>query len=673
MSGRSSSDAPASDANSRPGHADQWPGTLPSVIRQPADVAPEQASSVVVRDGAEPGSAGVGQVPTSADRNGLWLSRAAAIGAAIVALVWITAAVRTAGHGLDISDESYYLLSYRWWDTNLYTYTGAQYFYGPVFELLGYDIAGLRVFRLLTVVGTHAVFGWTFMRWLRERRPAAPSSRWWEAAGTAVIVASGGMVYCWLPLSPGYNDVSLLGSLLAAAVALRIARDTERGAPVPLWVPALFGPITVVMLLSKWASSALSLAVVAVAVVVVAAPRGRRELLRIVTAAAGGTLLSVLVVHLFVVPLSAALPPMLAINRTVASGTNSPMMLLQMYYDNVVVLLKQVARGHGVLLLAAAVAPFARSRRSRWGAFGLIVVGLALSIRRVVRNDELLGGTVNLDRFPIVVTAAIAVAIVLAVAVLIQERISRGRAAEPLSSLTRRDGRGWVVLGMLAMLPLTQAAGTGNPVHFLAIVGLGAWVALVIAVVTGIEAATAPARVLAGLAAAGAVVCTMFIATDGLWDHPYRTAGYNQTTAEAPGVPALSSLRLDPLAAAQYASLYASLAPYLEPPGRAIMAFDEMPGMVLMLGGRPVGEAWYSAIDHERSAAGIRQACTTSPPWWGSRTPILIFSRAVTETEIAALRSCGLTFATDYRLLGPVEPTHGLQVYIPTNAAEGQR
>jgi hypothetical protein len=591
----------------------------------------------------------------------------------LAAVVWAVAAVLTAGHGLDITDEGYYLLSYRWWNTNLYTYTGAQYFYGPVFQLLGYDIAGLRLFRLLTVIVAHTVFGWAFLRWLRGHRPSATPSIWWEVAGTAAIVASGGMVYGWLPLSPGYNDISLLGALLAAAVVLRVAREAERGRPVPLWVPASLGPLAVVMLLAKWPSSALSLTVVGIVLLVVVWPRGRRERLRATGAAAGATLVTIAVVHVFVVPLTDALPPMMAVNRAVAADTNSPTDLLQMYAVKAELLLKQVVRTHLVLLLAATVVPLLKGRRLRWLAFGILAVGVADSARRVILGHGVRGGTVNLTRFPIVITAGLLAIVLAAGAVVVAERVaarSRPDVVATLSPLVRRDVRGWVVLAMLSVLPLTQAAGTGNALHYLAIGGLGAWMAVVIAVVTGTDA-RATARVLTATVATGIVVCATLISTDALWNHPYRTAGHAQTTTTVPGVAALSSVRLDPASASEYGALYDMLRPYIEPPGRAIMAFDRMPGLVLLLNGRPVGEAWYSATDPQRTAAGIRQACATAQPWWGDRAPILLFNRPVTKTETAALESCGLTFATDYRLLAPIDQTHGLQVYVPINSTDG--
>jgi hypothetical protein len=92
------------------------------------------------------------------------------------------------------------------------------------------------------------------------------------------------------------------------------------------------------------------------------------------------------------------------------------------------------------------------------------------------------------------------------------------------------------------------------------------------------------------------------------------------------------------------------------------MAFDEMPGVVFLLGGRSVGEQWYSRTDPERTATGIREVCASGKPWWGSRAPILIFNRAVSDTETSALKACGLDFAADYRQLPALDDR---TVYVP--------
>ena len=549
---------------------------------------------------------------TSAGSEPRWPAVVVAIGSVLATLFWTIAAALSAGHGFDVSDEGFYLLSYRWWSDNLYAYSGVQYVYGPVFELLGHDIAGLRLFRLVSVLVTHAVLGWTFMSWLRPRRPNAPASRWWELAGTSAIVAAGGMVYCWLPTTPGYNDVSLLGGLLACAVVLRMARDVERGARVPLWVPAALGPLAVAMILAKSASSLLTLAIVGTVALVVLRRTGRRAILRAVAAAVVGALLTLAAIHFFLVPLTAAIPPMISINRTVAAGTNSPSMLLEMYAENAWQLLVKVVRGYGALLLAGAIAPFVRgnARAWRWAVAALTVLGLAQAVRHIIRADELVGGTVNLNAFPTAITATIALGLVVGIATLIRDRFDR---TEP-SALSNHRRRDWAVLTMVAVLPLTQAAGTGNPVHYLAMNALAAWVALVVTVVTGLPESAVAARGLTALALAGAVSFTAVIGADGVWNHPYRTQPRGLTTESVPGVSALDGVKLGPDTAARYADLHQRLAPWIEPPGRAIMAFDELSGSCCSsMAGRSARGGTPRSTMNVRPPASAQSAGTVTP------------------------------------------------------------
>ena len=81
------------------------------------------------------------------------------------------------------------------------------------------------------------------------------------------------------------------------------------------------------------------------------------------------------------------------------------------------------------------------------------------------------------------------------------------------------------------------------------------------------------------------------------------------------------------------------------------MAFDEMAGMVLLLDGRSVGEAWYSRIDPARSAAGIRSVCTRARPVGRARSRSSSSTGCRRRVDRSALRACGLSLADDYRLV----------------------
>lgn len=572
---------------------------------------------------------------------------------------WILSAGRVANEGLDITDEGYYLLSYRWWDSNPLALTGVQYLYGPVFEWLGYDIPRLRLFRLLTVVVVHLLFGYSFMRWLRGRRPGAAPTKLWELAGMAVILAAGGMCFSWLPLTPGYNDVILLGALTLVSSVLWMATAVDRGRTVPFWVFVVAGLVIGVMVFAKW-TSVVVIGLIVITAVVVLAGQGWRSVARGILFAFGGLAVAALVVQLFVVHLNVAVPGILTVNRFIAGTSYSPVELLHLYWSSTWGLFGRTLRDHWLLLIATAVAVVGRWRWVRIAAAVLAVLGFALSVRRVVGDEAALGGSQHTPYYTVTLLAAVLVAVVAAVGSVVAGRFG----VTDRSLLSRENVRGWVILALLVVLPLVQAFGTNTPLYSIGFNAFAAWAAVMIAVVTGIWATPIVARVTVGVVTVASLVAVGSIAYTGLFRYPYRSVPHAQQTEPAT-LPALKGLYLQPYADRRYAELAAKLKPYTEPAGRPMLAFDKMAGIVLMLQGRPVGEAWVAPKERERTAAGIEEVCRHGPPWAADRQPIIILNRPISEVEITALRACDLDFETGYRLLAPVEDTIKLQVYVP--------
>ncbi|HEY3556582.1 MAG TPA: hypothetical protein VGL05_03945 [Kribbella sp.] len=569
---------------------------------------------------------------------------------------WILTAGRAVNEGFDITDEGYYLLSYRWWDSNPLALTGVQYLYGPVFEWFGYDIVKLRIFRLCTVIVVHLLFGYSFMRWLRGRRPGMPSTRLWEAAGTAVILAAGGMSYSWLPQTPGYNDVVLLGVLTLVSCVLWMATAVDRGTPVPFWIFLVFGVVIGVMLLAKW-TSVVVIGLIVVTAVVVLAGQSARSVARGILLAFGGLALAALVVQLFVVRLNVAVPGILTVNKFIAGTSYSPAELLKLYWSSTIELIGRTLVAHGLLLLATAVAVVTARRRLRIAAAVLALVAFILSVRRVVVDDGALGGSQHIPMYAETLLGAVLVAVVAAAGALIAGRVG----VTACSRLSRENRRTWVILTLLLLLPFVQAFGTNTGLYTIGFNAFAAWAAVMIAVLTGIWAAPVAARATVGIVLIGSLIATATIAYTGLFRYPYRSVGHSQLTAAAT-LPALKGLHLALAAEQNYRLLADDLKPYTEPSGRPMLAFDKMAGLVLMLGGRPVGEAWIAPKERARTAAGIEEVCRKAHP---SRPPLVILNRAISDSEIAALRSCGLDFRTDYELLAPAQQTIGLQVWVP--------
>jgi hypothetical protein len=582
--------------------------------------------------------------------------------AVAVSTFWIVTAARTVGYGFDITDEGYYLLSYRWWNSNPLALTGVQYIFGPIFEALDWDIAKLRVFRLVTIVFWHLFFGWSFMRWLRVRRPAAPRTWLWEASGISLILAAGGMCYSWLPLSPGYNDVVLLGSLAGMSCVLWAATAAHRGKNAPIWVLLLFGFTVTVMLLAKW-SSAVVLFAIGVALLAVLLGQGWEAVARGIVWSLSGVVALVLVVQVALVPLTVAVPGILAVNRFIAETSYSPTTLIEMYWTSGLKLFGQTLEQHYLLIIAgvaAAVSRYPRLRKRhpvlRHPVLWIVIwefaaAGLGLSIYRVIRDGGLGGGSANNGKFQITLLAAVLVCVVVG---LVAKRWTVGK--EDLAT--------WAILAALFVLPIIQAFGTNNPLYIIGFNAFAAWAALMIAVVTNIESYSAVAKVTTALVTVTSLVAVTAIAYGGLMHNPYRSSRHEELTT-ATGLGPLGGLKLTPNEAARYAKLNETLKPYTTPEGRPILAFDKLAGIVLLLGGRPFGEAWVAPNERERAAAGIVHVCSAKNKWPGDREPLLIFNREVGQLDIDALRSCGLDFWIDYKLLAPPQTTMSLRIYVP--------
>lgn len=628
----------------------------------------------VVVEESEVGSADHTASVRSAPARPPWLLIGVSAAAVLATLYWAIAVARASGRTFDYADDGFYLLSYRWWNVEYRNFTGVQFLYGPVFSLLGRNVAGLRLFRLGTVLATHAALGWNFARWARLRRPHAPATGWWEAAITLVVVASGGLVYTWLPPSPGYNDVSLLAALGLAAIVLAVDRRARLETPVGWWLPALAGVIAVAMLLAKWSSSIVTLAVVALTLVLVLRHRGWAAIARAAAWASGGAVFAVAALAV-VIDLPRFVGDFLEVNRAVGKASNSAGGLLRIYAESVWLSSGRSFTSLTVLVPLVAGIVVVTGRHHQRLAAGIVAVGFATAAGALWRSNGLRGSAAHIDHNVLGPVALIASALVILglprlTATATRWRRRRDQATPAAPAATSRNST-LPVVGMLLVLPVTQAAGTGNGIVMMAIVGFGAWACVIVHALTAL---TAPGLVdlrratLAACLLLSTLAVPAVIGRSSAWDIPYRSAPARYATAST-GLAPLDSIRLAPADAALFRELGERLAPWIHPGGRRILAFDEMSGIVFALDGRSVGEPWYSLSDQNRTAAGIAATCSDGPPRW--RQPVIINRRILSQGILDAMATCGIHL-DDYRQL-PVSQAltdafdigQGFQILVP--------
>lgn len=574
-------------------------------------------------------------------------SRSGRIVLAISALTtpaWLLAAVVMSGRGLDLTDEGFYLLSYRWWDSNPASFTAVQYVWGPIFSATGYDVQVLRLLRLVAVVAVHGLLGLASWRWLREV-PGAQPDRPSRAVVIGALVASGGIVQGWGPLTPGYNDTALLASLVLLSACLALQAAALRGErPGHLW-PLVCGPAILVLSLAKW-STAILVVPLLVLGLVAGYPRGRRQqLLR-----PAGTLLvslagSAVIFHLLVKPWPELVAGLVPVIDSISAGSNSPSDLLPLYVKSTARVISgaliPMGGAVGLVILAQRLRPTPASGGvAPWGPPLALFLLVGLS-------GGLHGGVAGAFWY----TAAL---VGVAGATWLLARRAGNRDGE---------GGGGVrpLTLVLLLLPAVQAAGTGNPLYYLAVGAGSTWILLLLLLWTRAADRGSP------VAAAGTATCLLvvgWVATTGPLFSPYRTTPVSSPTAaivsESAGELGLDSALI---------ATVDQLSPYVSP-GAPVMAFDELAGLVLLLDGRSVGEAWYSRLDPERTAAGIRRYCENAAEPWARGLPVVISDRPLGPTELDALATCGLDSRLDFRRT-KVAGAYDLTVLVPLEAARG--
>jgi hypothetical protein len=577
-------------------------------------------------------------------------------------LSWIVAAMLMSGRGFDVTDEGFYLLSYRWWDSNLRNFTGVQVIYGPIFELLEYDIQRLRIVRLMSVVAAHAALGMSLARWLAvERRGGL--QRLERFAIMALVLASGGVMYGWLPLSPGYNDVSILGSLSLCAVMLSADSRAKAGLAVPAWLPAVAGAVVVGMVFAKWTSAAIVVIVLGLPTFVSLRRTGGSAARRFVVWAVAGMFGAAAIVHLLLTPLNDLARGMAEVNRLVAATSNSPVELILMYLRSTGSLFvwALILVGLPLLLVVAA-----RLSPTRWagGLAALSTFSLLCLVALFAFTGVATGGADNVFAFASLLTGLALVVSTMA------PKPSNVDRADQQAAPDRREGQPHghaLILWALICVPAAQALGTGNPLYIMAINAYAAWLVAMIIVVLRFPPGrrTPPIRLPALAATAVAALVAASVGATGALLNPYRTVDYATATYAMTRVPALSSLRLDPAVGSDLERLNLSLND-LGMDDRPMLAFDEMTGVVLAVGGRPVGEPWLSRLDRARSAAGIRATCPAGREWQPLQFPVIITDRPLSTVETGALRECGVDFEKHYRPVAIALKTLDVDIFRPT-------
>lgn len=587
-------------------------------------------------------------------RDRLWQVTSAL--AALGLLSWVVPALMMANRGFSLADEGTYVVTYRDWANPAFFESDAQYFYGPLFHLLGESIPWLRVARVIMAIAANAWWGWAFVCWFEAHRQfrLTVSGR---VALVLVLTTAGGPLYLWSPLTPGYYDLTTVITLALAALMVRNATHLASGRAPGALTGVIAGMLGVMLTLTKWPAITVLVATELVTFVLVirSSRRRMRDTQRHLLGIAAGVTVMALVLQAWVHPIVDSLTVLARVTGTRSGGSGRPTALLQWYVADTASFL---ASGLVIALPAVLV----------------LVIGMALSQRAKVALAPVwpLAASLVLGVLPLAVGwrgggthgrvafAAVTASLLLACAA---GGVGRGwlrrgrlRADNPATRINQAAP----VLICMVLLPVLQALGTSVPLIYEAMGCLALWVAALIVLITG-PFAVPRLRLMAwsSLATAIGLVCALSGTTTLLT--PFKTNGYADSTTPLPGV---TDLRVSAAAARQYSAVASALAPHLDPTSPTpFYTLDRLSGLVYLLHGRVIGSPWTDASAPARSASILTLACQhgdVDP----DQAPVVLSNRVIDGGSVKALQSCGFPFPQGYVRVSIVGGPPGLMAWV---------
>jgi hypothetical protein len=597
-----------------------------------------------------PDTASATDASAPADRDAsLWGPRAArALGvvAVLCILGWSIPALVMANRGFAVQDEGTYVLSYRWWSSNPYFVSGAQYFYGPLFAWANEQIAALRVLRLVMVIATNAWFAASFLRWLAALRGVRTLGHTWS--NIALLTAAGGMAYLWTPLTPGYYDLTADASIALVALMLSTMRRAPRP---PVWLGLVAGGISFVLVLTKWPAVLVVLLVQAV-VLLHASRHSLGAAVRHATAFVAGLAVTTLCCQFFLFPLDEVVPNLRKVSALTATATHS---------------LGYLAHGYALstALYAAAALLFAVPLSAAY------LIALRLSGHGhdgLARTCVVVGGLVT-GLIPLAFGwhggsdhrwAMLTVAMAALFSALVAAGLPRGARLG-----VHRPDRTFdtVVVLVLVAVPVLQAAGTNVPLLYVSLECLALWVAPLFIMVSRTWRSPV-SRFAFETSLVVFLVTVAVLAGTTTYMSPFKTTGVSSDTD---AVPSLSGLRLAPDTARQYAALEDAVAPYVQRGVTPVLTLDQLAGVTYLIGGVPMGSTWTDAASPRRTAGILALACRNGDVD-RTRTPVLILDRAMDPAVRDALRGCGASYPSDFRQVAVPGGPDGLRLFVPADS-----
>ena len=566
-----------------------------------------------------------------------------AFGSALVFAIVVC--VRAASRGLDLTDEGIYLITYRWYQHPELTFTSSSAIFGPLFRLFGWNVAALRIIKLVLILVTSYFLGASVYRFFGRRLAVVSRFGRVEHLAFVLMVTFGGItLYSWLPQSPGYNDLAIFLATLVLATSLLWIDAAGTAARL---LAVAIGFQGMLLLFVKW-PSAFGVATVIIALFV-GVGAAKRFFVAVPMAVVGG-IGALGFIQLTAGKLITRVTSLSSSSGTVLKGVNFKEAYLDSYLSDFRSVAGNLVGIEAISAVAIVGVAVVVSRFSRSAALVLSAVGLGAGVVLSWRKQWFVGGWQNVRGLEILFPFLALLALGFVVFTML---CGRQKSGSHLDSSVNEGGHErfhrarevWVGVAAVIALPLAQALGTGNPPLTIAACAGASWTAGIAVLLLigvnrgGIEFAW-PALVL--VAALG--LAPLSLGVRGLWQQPFRvTGGMSAQTVAAPALQPLNHLKVDPNTADVLTQVYEVLQRN-NLVGRPGLTTFNGTGFAFALGLRhpPSGIFMEEALP-EVLKVRIKEACDQGA-LTPKNLPVVLTAGGFPTATQAALQACGIAF-----------------------------
>lgn len=585
--------------------------------------------------------------------------------AALISLVVLRDVVRfivLANHGYNLTDEAFYLSSYATRNDVGRSFTGATFIIGPIFDLLGHDIARLRILKVFLLVLAGGFIGYQTVQYIKNvvGKKYGKSYERAEILGYEIaLVACSCLLsfsaYFWAPVSLNYNDLNTLFLLTIGGTIIRLFRF-DKFDTFP-WISIMsLGFLGAMALYNKPSSGAVISIFIIMALILTWRKCSRGYL--VIPLSAAGFFIFVAFISMSVNSLS-VFPDSYAFLQVIREESYDLTFLITNNVRHIKVAFDFLINKHLPVYIWGAVVIACTARLPRKFAILGGLVAVAPFIKALANKMYFSGGVKLLSsesRYFVAEILLVSVFFFFVGFVVTQidtKIVSTSMAAIKERRLPSRSSfELFCVTLMLFSIPFIQAFGTYNELFLGSAFSIVSWFLFIVILIACMGSNWSSGTALCCIAVLLVIGMRCKI-LEGFLQYPYLKQDPVATMKYRVDSDRLRGIKMSSQWAQYLNDLIAIKNENGIKDGSAYLSFYNNPGEIYALGGYTPGEPWYIDWLTVRNANSIRFGCNRGN--FSDEDPPIILKWEDTTLDhkiIAELQRCRVDFPDGYRIAG---------------------